>query len=172
LFFGDTSTFGIKATSVSESGDFGEVYLWLNAEQIGMPPDVLPVFVTWLEILRRFHEAACPTSVDCSDFTDREVYELLDRMRNGSEVDGIEEYWFWNYHFIHNLTDALNWYKVFIVDQGQDKRIVWKAIASPYTPRHHSEKVWGAMVTRREFNETLVSFFDWYTSKFPGKISI
>jgi hypothetical protein len=171
MIFGNTSTFGIKVASISESGEYGDVHIWLNGEQIGIPPDVLPIFVNWLEDARRAHEKMCPASVDLSTMTDSEVYERFEPILKGNGATGVEENWFWEYHLLHSLADALDCYNVFIVDDGPYKRIVWKAICSDF-PQNHIEKVWGVKVSRYEFNDTLKSFHDWYGSKFPDKVRV
>ena len=159
--FGKKNQFAIEFTELAANRRMAKVVIWLSGEPVASCEVYLPTFAAELNGVAIAHGDESHHQSDTTGIADDDLYNLLHRLTdNEGEERGFTTNNVWDYHMIHDLDDAIDHLRIYVVNEGNTKRILWKAKSEQFSPKHHVDRVWSTRVHRQEFLTTISSFIE------------
>lgn len=159
---GNKEKFAIEVVSLDPKREYGEIYVCVSGQRIGDSSSVyVPTFASELEGVAISHEIPRYPDLQFDELADDELFSVLHRAAEKCNFShGLTEEAVWNYFLIHSLDDAVDGWDIFIVDEGDWKRIVWRGKNSEWCPPEHMDRVWSAKLPKDEFINVIRRFVD------------
>ena len=141
--FGDRNRFAIEVVSVAADREFGEVYIYISGERVSAGnPVYLSTFVGEIKGFGVSHQSRPPLNIATLGLTDQELFESLHRaMESGLIVGGFSPENVWNYHCLQNIDDAVDGWEIYVVDNDNAKKFLWRGRSTRTCPPEHLNKV-------------------------------
>ncbi len=159
---GDKELFAVEVVSLDPKKEHGKIYVCVSGQRIGdSSPVYVPTFASELEGVAISHDNPRYPDLLFSALNDDELFSALHDAAEGSSFShGLTEEAIWNYFLIHGLDDAVDGWEIFVVDEGDWKRIVWRGKNPEWCPPKHVDRIWSARLPKKEFIDVIKGFVD------------
>ncbi len=160
--FGDRDRFAIEVVSIAANQELGEVYICISGERVSDGnPVYLPTFVGEMKSFGVTQQTAPPMNIATLGLTDQELFESLHRaMESGLSVGGFSPENVWHYHFLHSIDTAVDGCEIYVVDNDNAKKFLWRGRSTRKCPVEHLNKVWSMQIPREEFVRVINDFVE------------